>query len=89
MKVLLKEDVEHLGYAGEIHKVANGYGRNYLIPKGFAVPATSASVKQAEAWRRKAEARREQIRAEFEALSARLNNTTLNSTCCNCTTSCN
>ncbi|MEM7115978.1 MAG: 50S ribosomal protein L9 [Chloroflexota bacterium] len=78
MKVLLKEDVEHLGYAGEIHKVANGFGRNYLIPKGFAVPATDASVKQADAWRRKAEARREQIRAEYEALSGRITGTTLN-----------
>lgn len=78
MKVLLKEDVDNLGYAGEIHDVANGYGRNYLIPRGLAVVATSGSVRQAEAWRKKAEARREEIRAEYEALSERINATTLN-----------
>ena len=42
MKVLLKEDVDNLGYAGEVYKVADGYGRNYLIPQGFAVVATPA-----------------------------------------------
>ena len=41
MKVLLKEDVENLGYAGEVFKVADGYGRNYLIPKGMAVLANT------------------------------------------------
>jgi large subunit ribosomal protein L9 len=35
MKVLLKQDVDNLGYAGEVHEVANGYGRNFLIPKGW------------------------------------------------------
>jgi len=37
MKVLLKEDVDNLGYAGEVMNVADGYGRNYLIPNGLAV----------------------------------------------------
>lgn len=77
MKVLLKEDVEKLGYAGEVHKVANGYGRNYLLPKGLAVMATPSMMKQADSWRKKAEARREQIRAEFEALAARVVGTSL------------
>ncbi len=77
MKVLLKEDVEHLGFAGEVHKVAPGYGRNYLIPKNLAVKANSSAMKQAAAWRKKAETRRAEIRAEYEALSARIKEVTL------------
>jgi large subunit ribosomal protein L9 len=77
MKVLLKEDVESLGFAGEVHKVADGFGRNFLLPKGLATMATPSMMKQAEGWRKKAQARREQIRAEFEALSARISGTTL------------
>ena len=77
MKVLLKEDVETLGYAGEVHAVAAGYGRNFLIPKGLAVQATPSTLKQAEIWRRKAETRRAEIRAEYEILSARIAEVTL------------
>ncbi len=77
MKVLLKKDVDDLGYAGEVYKVADGYGRNYLIPKGMAVAATPSMMKQAEVWRKKAEARRAQLRAEHEALSARIAETRL------------
>ncbi|MEZ4634194.1 MAG: bL9 family ribosomal protein [Caldilineaceae bacterium] len=40
MKVLLKEDVINLGLAGEVHAVAGGFARNYLIPRGEAIPAT-------------------------------------------------
>jgi large subunit ribosomal protein L9 len=77
MKVLLKQDVENLGYAGEVHKVAPGYGRNYLIPQGLAVLATPGMMKQADAWRKKAEARRAQLRAEYEALAAKIQDVTL------------
>ncbi len=80
MKVLLKEDVDTLGYAGEVHDVTPGYGRNYLIPKGFAVKATPGVLKAAETWRKKAEARREQLRREHEAMMERLNGTILNFT---------
>lgn len=72
MKVLLKEDVDNLGYAGEVHKVAPGYGRNYLIPKGMAVKASDSVMKQAEIWRGRAEARRAELKAEYEALSAKI-----------------
>ena len=61
MKVLLREDVESLGYAGEVHKVAPGYGRNYLLPRGLAVMATPSMMKQATVWRKKADARRESV----------------------------
>ncbi|MGQ9874463.1 MAG: 50S ribosomal protein L9 [Chloroflexus sp.] len=77
MKVLLLQDVEHLGKAGEIKDVSGGFGRNYLLPKGFAVLATKSQVKQAEerlaAQRRKAEA----ARKEAQALAARLAELTL------------
>lgn len=77
MKVLLLQDVEHLGKAGEIKDVSGGFGRNYLLPKGFAVLATKSQVKQAEerlaAQRRKAEA----ARKEAETLAARLAELTL------------
>ena len=80
MKVLLKEDIDTLGYAGEVHKVAPGYGRNYLIPRGLAVLATPGELKAAESWRARAEARRAQVRAEHEALAERLNSLHLNFT---------
>ena len=72
MKVLLKEDIENIGLAGEVHKVADGFGRNYLLPQGMAVMASASMMKQASAWRKKAEARREEIRAEYVALSAKI-----------------
>ena len=77
MKVLLKKDVDNLGYAGEVHKVADGYGRNYLIPQGFAVLATNSVMRQAESWRKKAEIRREELRAEYRALSERIEEASL------------
>lgn len=77
MKVLLKEDVDNLGYAGEVYSVADGYGRNYLIPKGLGVLATPSVMKRADVWRKKAEARREELRAEYALLAAKINETTL------------
>jgi large subunit ribosomal protein L9 len=58
MEVLLLEDIDRLGQAGEIKKVADGYGRNYLFPRGLAVLATPGAIKQAER-QRKAEVQRE------------------------------
>lgn len=46
MQVILLENVEHLGEEGEIHEVADGYGRNYLIPQGKARMATEGAIKQ-------------------------------------------
>ena len=73
MKVLLKEDVDNLGYAGEVHDVANGYGRNYLVPRGLAVKATPGVLKQAAAWRARAEARRAELRQQYEELTEKIN----------------
>ncbi len=60
MKVILKQDVDNLGDAGEIVDVAAGYGNNYLVPRGLAMRATRGAVADAEAIaraRRKREAR--------------------------------
>lgn len=73
MKVLLREDVDNLGYAGEIHDVADGYGRNYLLPRGLAVLATPGVLKQAAAWRERAAARRAEQRAVYEELTEKIN----------------
>lgn len=73
MKVLLKNDVHNLGYAGEVIDVANGFGRNYLIPKGLAVKATGSVLREAEAWRERAAVRVSEIRQENEVLSGQIN----------------
>lgn len=77
MKVLLREDVDNLGYAGEVMDVANGYGRNYLIPRGLAVKATPSVLKQAESWRARAATRVDELRKEHEALSTRISGANL------------
>jgi large subunit ribosomal protein L9 len=48
MKLILKQDVEKLGEAGEIVTVKDGYGRNYLIPQGFAIMATDSALRAIE-----------------------------------------
>ncbi|MHB8231825.1 MAG: 50S ribosomal protein L9 [bacterium] len=48
MKVILKEDVQNLGSMGETVNVADGYGRNFLLPKNLAIPATNSNVKTIE-----------------------------------------
>lgn len=80
MKVLLKQDVENIGMAGEVHKVSNGYGRNFLLPQGLAVIASPGMLKQADVWRRKAQARREELRQEYQALANRIENVRLSFT---------
>ena len=77
MKILLKQDVINLGYAGEVMNVANGHGRNYLIPQGLAVIATAGVLKEAEIWRQRASVRITEIRKEHESLSADINNSNL------------
>lgn len=80
MKVLLKEDVDNLGYTGEVLKVADGYGRNYLIPRGLAVKASPGVLKQAHSWRERAAVRLTELRREHEALALKINDTNLNFT---------
>jgi large subunit ribosomal protein L9 len=77
MKVLLIKDVYKLGRAGEIKKVAAGYGRNYLIPKGFAIPATAGSMQQADRISVKATERRAALNAELSDIAEVLTGKTL------------
>jgi large subunit ribosomal protein L9 len=70
MKVILKQDVEKLGKAGEVVKVAPGFGRNYLIPRRFAVEATPGNIKITE-MEQLAHARRDHRDKEAAALLAR------------------
>lgn len=77
MKILLKEDVINLGYAGEVIDVADGYGRNYLLPQGLAVKATDGVLKEADVWRQRAAVRVSEIRKENEALSAEISKSKL------------
>jgi len=65
MKVLLLKDVYKLGRAGEVKKVAAGYGRNYLIPQGFAIPATKGAMQQADRISEKATVRRAALNEEL------------------------
>jgi large subunit ribosomal protein L9 len=73
MKVMLVKDVYKLGRAGDIKKVADGYGRNFLIPQGFAVPATEGALKQADKIRKQAEIRRTELNSELKGLAAQIN----------------
>jgi large subunit ribosomal protein L9 len=72
MKVVLREDVETLGRKGDLLDVADGYARNYLVPRGLAIKATKGVVAQAEAMRRNREAREVRDRATAEELATRL-----------------
>jgi large subunit ribosomal protein L9 len=59
MKIVLRDDVENLGQKGDVVDVADGYARNYLVPRGLAMKATKGVVAQAEAMRRNRAAKEE------------------------------
>jgi len=75
MQVILKQDVPKLGHAGDIVKVAPGYGRNYLIPRGLAVPATAGSLAQMEHQKRIAASIRRKQLTSAEALLEQIEST--------------
>ena len=77
MKVLLLRDQDKLGKAGDVKNVADGYARNYLLPRGLAVLATPSALKQAETIRKAEEKRRAQLHAEAQAVANQLAGTTL------------
>jgi len=72
MEVILREDVERLGRRGEVVKVAEGYGRNYLLPRGLALAVTEENkariAKERKAW----EVRLAKEKAEFQELAERI-----------------
>jgi large subunit ribosomal protein L9 len=77
MKVLLIKDVYKLGRAGDIKKVADGYGRNFLIPQKLAVLATSSSIAQAENIRSQANTKRAVLNNELSGVADILSKLTL------------
>jgi large subunit ribosomal protein L9 len=72
IEVILKEHVEHLGSRGEIVKVADGYARNYLLPRKLALAVTDENKRQIERERAKAEAREAAELHDVQALAAKL-----------------
>lgn len=69
MKVMLIKDVYKLGRAGDIKKVADGYGRNFLLPQGLAVLATPGALRQADKIRDEATKRRAALNKEMSAVA--------------------
>jgi large subunit ribosomal protein L9 len=72
MKVILTENVDALGLAGDVVNVKDGYARNYLIPKSRALPATPGNVKKMEQMRKKIDAFQAKSRHEAERLAQRI-----------------
>lgn len=77
MKVLLTKDVYKLGRAGDIKKVADGYGRNFLLPQGLAVLATAGALRQVDKIKSQAEIRRAEQNSELKGLASQINGITL------------
>lgn len=74
MEVILREHVDNLGRRGEVVKVADGYARNYLLPRKLALLATEGNKTQIERERAKLDAREAEERKAVEALAGRLAN---------------
>ena len=66
MKVILREDIEDLGQAGQVVEVKSGYGRNFLFPRNLAIPATKANMKAIDEVSRQKEQRERKSRREAE-----------------------
>jgi len=77
MKVLLLKDVYKLGRAGDVKKVADGYGRNFLLPQGLAILATPGALKQVDRIRAKAEIRRTALNEELKGYAEDIEGLTL------------
>ena len=72
MEVILREHVDHLGRRGDIVKVAEGYARNYLLPRNLALAVNEGNKRQIDRERKNAEARELEEKSQAEAFAARL-----------------
>lgn len=72
IKVVLQENVDNLGESGDVVRVRPGYARNYLIPRGLAAPATTASLARVDELKRQAKAKSQKELAAAEELGKRL-----------------
>jgi large subunit ribosomal protein L9 len=77
MRVVLREDVESLGHKGDLLDVADGYARNYLVPRGLAIVATKGVVRQAEAMRRNRQIKDTRDRESAQEVAGRLAGTAI------------
>ena len=77
MKVVLRSDVEHVGEKGDIVEVADGYARNFLVPRGLALRATAGIQKQADAMRRSRDARDRREREAAQAIADQITTPTI------------
>jgi large subunit ribosomal protein L9 len=75
MRVILRKEVANLGDAGDIVKVKPGYGRNFLIPRGLAIPATEGSVRQVDHQKKVADAIRRKNLSGAKELKDKLEGT--------------
>ena len=74
MEVILRQDVDELGLEGDIVKVAKGYGRNYLIPKGMAILATEPNKKILAENKKQQAFKADKVKSEAEELAKKLEN---------------
>jgi len=72
MRIILQKPVENLGSPGDVVDVADGYARNFLVPRGLAIKAHKGAAKQAESLQRAHTARVSKEKAEFEAVASKL-----------------
>ena len=72
MKVILKENIETLGHIGDIVKVAPGYARNYLLPKGLVIEATTKNAKAMEHAKRQMEYKKNKVLEQARGLAAKI-----------------
>jgi len=72
MKVILKENIETLGHIGDIVKVAPGYARNFLLPRGLAIEATTRNAKALEHAKRQMEYKKNKVLEQAKQLAARI-----------------
>ncbi len=70
MKVLLTQDVYNLGHAGDVKNVADGYGRNFLLPRGMAILATPSALKRSERLKASATEKRARDKSDIDALAS-------------------
>lgn len=77
MKVILTEDVEKLGQSNEVVEVADGYARNFLLPRSLAVPATASAIANLDNTKRIHERRQTRLRGGAEQIAAQLQGKTL------------
>lgn len=72
MKVILKENLENLGQIGDVVKVAPGYARNYLLPRGFATEATEKNAKALEHAKRQLEYKKNKVKEQAKGVAAKI-----------------